>query len=234
MKSRRLLCAFLFLGILLAAQTASEVEITAEPHHHAALENAYVRVFKVEVAPHQATLMHRHRHDYVFVSLGASEVENDVQGKPPVTLKLQDGETHFTPGNFAHIAKNLADTPFRNVTIEFLQDEKAHQTPAPKWDEERGLQVLQGGTKDIMFVQDGVRVSELDLQPGGVIPKHHHAGPHLVVAVTDLGLRSDVEGKPATLRLLKAGDIAWIEGGYTHTVTNVGQQPAKFVALEFQ
>jgi quercetin dioxygenase-like cupin family protein len=234
MKSRRLLCALLFLGILLAAQTASEVEITAEPHHHAALENAYVRVFKVEVAPHQATLMHRHRHDYVFVSLGASEVENDVAGKPPVTLKLQDGETHFTPGNFAHIAKNLADTPFRNVTIEFLQDEKAHQTPLPKWDEERGLQVLQGGTKDIMFVQDGVRVSELDLQPGGVIPKHHHAGPHLVVAVTDLGLRSDVEGKPATLRVLKAGDIAWIEGGYTHTVTNVGQQPAKFVALEFQ
>jgi quercetin dioxygenase-like cupin family protein len=224
----------LFLAIMLAAQTASEVEITAEPHHHAALENAYVRVFKVEVAPHQATLMHRHRHDYVFVSLGASEVENDVAGKPPVTLKLQDGETRFTPGNFAHVAKNLADTPFRNVTIEFLQDERAHQTPPPKWDEERGLQVLQGGTKDIMFVQDGVRVSEFDLQPGGVIPKHHHAGPHLVVAVTDLGLRSDVEGKPATLRVLKAGDIAWIEGGYTHTVTNVGQQPAKFVALEFQ
>jgi quercetin dioxygenase-like cupin family protein len=234
MRSRRLLCAFLFLAIMPVAQTASEVEITAEPHHHAALENAYVRVFKVEVAPHQATLMHRHRHDYVFVSLGASEVENDVAGKPPATLKLQDGETHFTPGNFAHVAKNLADTPFRNVTIEFLQDEKAHQTPPPKWDEERGLQVLQGGTKDIMFVQDGVRVSELDLQPGGVIPKHHHAGPHLVVAVTDLGLRSDVEGKPATLRVLKAGDIAWVEGGYTHTVTNVGQQPAKFVALEFQ
>src|SRR4029077_5488218 len=234
MRSRRLLCALLFLAIMLAAQTASEVEITAEPHHHAALENAYVRVFKVEVAPHQATLMHRHRHDYVFVSLGAPEVKNDVAGKPPVTLKLQDGETRFTPGNFAHVAKNLADTPFRNVTIEFLQDERAHQTPPPKWDEERGLQVLQGGTKDIMFVQDGVRVSEFDLQPGGVIPKHHHAGPHLVVAVTDLGLRSDVEGNPATLRVLKAGDIAWIEGGYTHTVTNVGQQPAKFVALEFQ
>jgi quercetin dioxygenase-like cupin family protein len=234
MRGRQLLCALLFLAVTLAAQTASEVELSAEPNHHLALENAYVRVFKVEVAPHQATLMHRHSHDYVFVSLGASEVENDVAGKPPVMLALKDGEARFTAGNFAHIAKNLADTPFRNVTIEFLQDEKAHQSPPPKWDEERGLQVLQGGTKDIMFVRDGVRVSELDLQPGGVIPKHHHAGPHLVVAVTDLDLRSDVEGKPATLRVLKAGDIAWIEGGYTHTVTNVGQQPAKFVALEFQ
>jgi quercetin dioxygenase-like cupin family protein len=224
----------LFVAIMLAAQTVSEVELSAEPNHHLAMENAYVRVFKVEVAPHEATLMHRHRHDYVFVSLGAAEIENDVQGKPPVMLTLKDGEAHFTPGNFAHIAKNLADTPFRNVTIELLQDEKAHQSPPPKWDEERGLQVLQGGTKDIMFVQDGVRVSELDLQPGGVIPKHHHAGPHMVVAVTDLDLRSDVEGKPATLRVLKAGDIGWIEGGYTHTVTNLAKQPAKFIALEFQ
>ncbi len=238
MKILQLFSIFLLMTIFLTAQTASEVELTAEPHHHAALENAYVRVFKVEVAPHQATLMHRHRHDYIFVSLGASEVENDVEGKAPVMLKLRDGETRFTPGNFAHIAKNLADTPFRNVTVEFLQDDRAHQSPPPKWgvngDEERGLQVLEGGTRDIMFVQDGVRVSEFDLQAGGVIPRHHHAGPHLVVAVTDVNVRSNVEGKPATLRMIKAGDVAWIEGDLTHTVTNVGTQPAKFIAVEFQ
>jgi quercetin dioxygenase-like cupin family protein len=94
--------------------------------------------------------------------------------------------------------------------------------------------VLQGGTQDVQFVKDGVRVSEIDLQPGGVIPKHHHVGPHLVVAITDVDLRSDVEGKPATLHLLKAGDIAWVDGGVTHTVTNVGKSPAKWVTLEFQ
>ena len=225
--------ALFLAAIVLAAQTATEVEITSEPHHHLALENAYVRVFKVEVAPHEATLMHRHRHDYFFVTLGATEVENDVEGKAPVTLKLHEAETRFTPGNFAHIAKNLTDTPFRNVTIELLQDEKARQSPA-KWDEERALHVLQGGTQDVQFVKDGVRVSEIDLQPGGVIPKHHHVGPHLVVAITDVDLRSDVEGKPATLHLLKAGDIAWVEGGVTHTVTNVGKNPAKWVTLEFQ
>jgi quercetin dioxygenase-like cupin family protein len=233
MRSRHFFFALFFAAITLAAQTPSEVEITSEPHRHPALENAYVRVFKVEVAPYEATLMHRHRHDYFFVTLGASEVENDVEGKPPVTLKLHDAETRFTPGNFAHIAKNLADTPFRNVTIELLQDEKARQSPA-KWDEDRGLRVLNGGTQDIQFVKDGVRVSEIDLQPGGVIPKHHHVGPHLVVAITDLDLRSDVEGKAPAVRQLKAGDVAWVEGGVTHTITNVGKQPAKVVTLEFQ
>src|SRR5437899_9197157 len=125
MRSRPLLPLLFLATLTLAAQTPSEVELTSEPSHHLALENEYVRVFKVEVAPHAATLMHRHRHDYVFVTLGASKVSNEVEGKAPLTLKLQDGETRFTPGGFAHIAKNLSDQPFRNVTIEFLQDEKA-------------------------------------------------------------------------------------------------------------
>ncbi len=224
---------FLLAAFTLLGQSPSEVELTAEPHHHLALENAYVRAFKVEVAPHEATLMHRHRHDYVFVTLGASEVSNEVEGKPPVTLKLQDGETRFTPGDFAHIARNLAATPFRNVTIEFLQDEAAQKTPAPHWDEERAMHVLNGGTQDIMFVKDGVRVSEVELQPGGVLPRHRHDGPHLAVAVTDLDLRSDVEVKGPQPGQLKAGDILWVPGGFTHTVTNVGKAEAKWVTLEF-
>ena len=222
----------------LSAQPASEVEITAEPGHHLILENQYVRVFKVEVAAHASTLMHRHRHDYVGVTLGASQVENDVAGKPPVTLKLQDGETEFVPGGFAHIAKSLTDQPFRNITIELMQDEKSRQLASRKWgvngDEDRGLHILNGGTLDILFVKDGARASELQLQPGGVLPKHHHAGPHLVVAVTDLNLRSDVEGKGPSSVQLKAGDVTWVKGGFTHTLTNVGQQNAKLITLEFQ
>lgn len=222
------------LALTLTAQTPSEVEITAEPGHHLALENQYVRVFKVEVAPHAATLMHRHRHDYIYVTLGVAHVENDVAGKPPVTISLQDGETHFLPSGFAHIAKNLSDQPFRNITIELMQDEKAHRSPPPKWDEERGLHILNGGTEDILFAKDGARAAELQLQPGGVLPKHHHAGPHLVVAVTDLDLRSDIEGKGPSKVQLKARDVAWVKGGFTHTLTNAGKQNAKLITVEFQ
>src|SRR4029077_6538465 len=110
----------------LSAQTAASpaVEISSEPSHHFVLENEYVRVFKVEVAPNTSTLMHHHGHDYIYVTLGICEVEKDVAGQPPVKLTLQDGETHFVPGGFAHVAKNLSDRPFRNIPIELLQDEK--------------------------------------------------------------------------------------------------------------
>jgi len=233
MKSRWVVCSFILSAVLLRAQTTTEVEITGEPHHHLVLENEYVRVFKVEVAPHESTLMHRHRHDYVFVTLGGSMVSNEVQGKPPVQFKLQEGDTRLLPGGFAHLARNLAPTAFRNITIEFLQDQKARTSPLPKWDEERGLRVLERGTQDILFVKDGVRVSEIELQPGGMIPTHHHYGPHLLVAVTDLKVRSDVEGQGRMPGHFASGEVKWLPGGYTHTLTNVGGQPAKFITLEF-
>lgn len=223
----------LLAAVVLSAQAIPEVEITNEALHHLAFENEFVRVFQVEIPAHQATFMHWHRHDYIYVTLGASDVSNEVKGKPPTEVKLQDGETHFSAAPFAHIARNLAAIPFRNVTIELLQDEKARTGPPSHWDDERGLHVLNAGTQEILFVKDGVRVSEFELQSAGVIPSHHHNGSHLVVAVTDLEVRSDVEGKGATPVHMKSGESKWLSGGYTHTVTNTGKQPAKFVTVEF-
>jgi quercetin dioxygenase-like cupin family protein len=238
MKRRLLFC---LIATLLAAQ-ATEVEITNEPHHHLTFENKSVRVFNVEVDPHSETLMHWHRHDYIYVTLGTTEIVNAVKDKPPVTVKLQDGETRFSPATFAHVARNLSDHPFRNVTIEILEDDTLRNSTA-KWDaqekNDRGLDILQNGTKEVLFVKDGIRATEFELQPGGIVPMHHHAGPHLLVAVSDLDIRSDVKsdapGGPQGPMPghFKSGDSKWLPGNYSHTITNTGPKTAKFVTLEF-
>lgn len=229
---KRVLPLFLLIAMLAAYAAAPEVEITSEPSHHLALENEYLRVFKVEVAPHAATLMHRHRHDYVFVTLGDSHISNDVDGKAPADVKFADGDTRFAPGNFAHLVKNLAETPFRNVTIEIMQDEKMRAVPS-SWPEERGEKTFPGGRIKILSVKDGVRVSEVNLDAGATVPSHHHNGPHLMVAISDLDLRSDVEGQGPMPGKFKAGDIKWLPGGYTHTLTNTGEHAARLVTVEF-
>lgn len=230
MKHGSVFCA---LATVLLAQTgAPEVEVSAEPHHHLTLENKSVRVYYVEVPPHGETLMHWHRHDYFAISLGPAEIVNAVKDKAPADVKLQDGETRFSSATFAHIAKNAGDQPFRNVTIELLEDETLRNSTA-KWDEDRGMDILQGGTKQIVFVKDGVRVTEFELQPGGVVPMHHHIGPHLLVAVSDLDIRSDVQGQGPMPGHLRSGESKWLPGGYSHSITNTGKQPAKFVTLEF-
>ena len=231
---------FLFAGltVLLAAQATPEVEIGAEPHHQLILANDRVRVFAVDVPAHSETQMHWHRHDYVCVVLGVATIISQVEGKQPENLSLSDGETRFVSGSFAHMFRNLSGQPFRSVTIEVLDDQKLRQSPE-HWDgahpeEDRGLEVLNGGTKEILFVKDGVRVSEFDLQPGGVIPSTRHGGPHLVVALTDYELRSNIKGTgPSTIRM-KRGESQWLAGGYASAMTNTGHEIAKFVTLEFR
>src|SRR5271157_2532401 len=169
-------CALLLLVPVLLFAQAAEVEITAEPHHRLAFANDQVRVFSVEVAPHSATLMHRHLHDYIYVTLGAADISNEVSGQPAAELKLADGETRFSPGPFAHLVRDLAEQPFRNVTVELLQDDKLRHS-TPHWTEDRGLEILHGGTQEILFVKDGVRASEFDLQPGGKAPMRHRRVP---------------------------------------------------------
>ncbi|HYX25704.1 MAG TPA: cupin domain-containing protein [Thermoanaerobaculia bacterium] len=229
-----LLCLSLLAAIRGVGAEAPAVEITAEPSHHLALENDQVRVFQVEVAPHADTLLHHHGHDYLFVTLGDAHFINEVQGKAPVEVKLADGETRFAAGDFAHVAKNLADRPFRNVTVELVQDGKLRQAPSPWPPEAEGNRELPGGRIKVLFVHDGARVSAVELQPGTTVPSHHHDGPHLVVAVSDLELRSDVEGRGPATTQLKAGDVRWVPGGFTHTLTNTGKGPARLVTVEFK
>jgi len=236
-RMKRLL--FCLITTLLTAQ-ATEVEITAEPHHHLTFENKSVRVFYVEVPPNSETLTHWHRHDYISVILGSAEITNTIKDKPPITVNFADGDARFATAPFAHYVRALGDRPFRNVTVEILEDEALRNSIA-KWDpnknEDRGLEVLPQGTKRTLFVKDGIRATEYELQPGGIVPSHHHTGPHLLIAVTDLDIRSDVEGQgpnsgPVPAHF-KSGDSKWLPGNYSHTITNTGANPAKFVTLEF-
>jgi hypothetical protein len=229
----------LLLTTFLAAQSAPEVEITAEPHHHQTFANAQVRVLTAELPPHTETLMHWHRHDYIYVTLGDSEVVNTVQGKDPATVKLQDGQTGFLPGNFAHQARNLRDQAFRIVNIELLQDENLRASSA-KWNEDRGLDILHGGTKEILLVKDTVRVSEIELQPDGVVPSVSRSGPVLLVAINDLDLFTNDprthgghEPNPTAPSHLSSGRTLWLPVGFQRPIINAGHYPAKFITLEF-
>ena len=229
------LASTVFLSTVLCfaqARAQSAVEMTADPTHRLVLQNRYVRVFQVDVAPRSATLLHLHHHDYTFVTLGVAEVSNEVEGKNPVTLKLQDGETGFLAGNFAHLARNLSTSPLRSLIIEFLLDDSERNAPG-RWDEDRALHILHGGTEEILFAKDGARASKVELQTAGIDPGRK-SGPQLLLAVSDLVLRGDFSGTGASNLGMKSGDVKWFPHGLNHRATNVGTQTARYVVLEFQ
>lgn len=213
----------------LFAQNASNkvVPLTSEPHHHQALANQYVRVFKVEVAPKTSTLVHHHANDYIWVGIGASHFINKAEGKPPAPVAVTDGRTMFAAGPLTHAAENDGTTPFRNVTIEILKPKK--DDPA-KQAEARGLDAGHGAAVEALFLRDGVLVRDVILNPQAMLPTEK-APPRLIVAVSDIKLRDHQNMKRAIDK--QAGDIAWVEAGPSMLV-NLGDKPAHFVMLDFQ
>jgi hypothetical protein len=116
-----LLTTSLLLAFSLHAQAPVAVPLPKEPHHHLVLENDYVRVFRVSLPAHDATLLHQHDVPYLYVSLGPADVVNAVQGKPEAHLVMVDDQVGYSPGHFAHIARTDAGSTFDNVTIELLK-----------------------------------------------------------------------------------------------------------------
>ncbi len=84
-------------------------------------EDDDVRVWKLDLAPGEATPIHEHKHDYVFVVVaggstetvnrdGTSERSNDRRG---------DAVHHHAP--LVHHLRNLGDSRYVNVIVEFLR-----------------------------------------------------------------------------------------------------------------
>src|SRR5260370_20531574 len=212
--------ALLYACVL--AQSQQTVDITSEPSHHLVLQNQYLRAFDVTVAPKATTLVHRHEHDYVFVTLGDADLTNARVGEKPSGLQLKDGETRFTPGGFAHAAINNSDRPFNNITIDLLQT----ATNVKRCTESCSLPLPCANDANSACPSVERRISSdqwvmsfITMPPGASVEKHSHPMPHLVVAVSNVDLTVDT-GSSVNHSKLAIGGVAWFPAGLTHSVRN--------------
>src|ERR1700686_3792877 len=181
MRSSRVAGLLFLATFTLAQQQQQPVEITSEPSHHLVYQNEYVRVFDVTVAPRATTLVHRHNHDYLFVTLGDSDVVSARVGEKPASLHLKDGEVRFTPGNFAHAAINESDDPFHNITIELLKASSNIVPCIPDCSRQTADRVPLAVR---LYSSDQWNVWLETLPPSSTTVKHTHINPQLVVPVS--------------------------------------------------
>ncbi len=231
------LCSLLLLvAFSLSAQAPVAVPIPKEPLHHLVLENDYVRVFRVSVPAHEATLLHQHDVPYLYVSLGPADVINAVAGKPEARIVMTDGQVGYSPGHFAHIARNESDAPFNNVTIELLHAQgEAHN--------ECGFVIPGQGAaicdpppaSDWADTQFETAEAKLDLVWLFANGKHTESISKLAFLVVGLGgpqVRINAKGKsPKTLR---EGEVEWFDPGSVVQFSHEGTEVAQFLELTFK
>ena len=243
--------ALLCLSSLVSTRALAQksVPVTSEPHHHLVHSEDRLRVFRVEVPAHSATLIHEHVVDYFWIAVGASEFVNAAVGKDEVKVVAPDGSVHFTRGGFSHLARVDGDRPFRNVTLELpktqtnprnlceaiLPNEPVDCAAAMKETSKR----YTGAAVQPQFETDQVRVTLLTLVKGATIglPKTG-AAPTLVVV-------DDIPGTTKLTCAVQAGELRkdlTAKSGDTYpgreeqrcTLHNFGKATSRFLAVEFR
>jgi hypothetical protein len=231
--------ALLLFTFSLNAQAPVAVPIPKEPHHHFVFENEYVRVFRVTVPAHEATLLHQHDVPYVYVSLGPADVINAVQGKPEAHLVMADGQVGYSRGGFAHVARVDSDMPFNNVTIELLKPQGEPENTC--------AEVVPGPSKyhcDSPSTQKGrtlstvsqFRTEETEVNLTRVNPESDRtnltvtAGT-LLVLLSGAGIQKELKGVPQ--ETLAVGDVMWLPAGSNTTFSNPSRKAWSYLTLGF-
>jgi quercetin dioxygenase-like cupin family protein len=245
---------FLALALLFSASLAAQApepmplahgNTPGEPHHHLKIENEYLRVYYVEVPPRENTQLHQHDHDYLFVTLGDSNVINAVRDKPEVHLVLKDGETHFTRGGFAHVARNLADTPFRNITIELLRPqenvrnrcERLIDGPLNDCPSVGGQQSIVGDIPASLVPRPSFETDEtigilFTLEANSRHVEQRMPNAALLVALQGSDFKAMVAGQTAVQ--MTSGSLLWLPASKSSTFTSSGKTASRYMLLLFK
>ena len=208
------------------AAPAGAVAVKDEPHHHLLLENDTVRVFRFELAPHGATLLHLHALPYLGIALGPADYVNAVAGKPETHATLEDAQISYSKGGFAHLVRTETDSRFYNFTIELL---KPQGTPR-----NRCNKVLADGPLDCpveaagkpaaglpAFETDGVLLETVGIPAGPTYKLETAATPRLILVME--GSEVSVAERGAKAKKLHGEECYWLAGGASAEIDNLAK-----------
>ena len=230
------------------------VPISAEPHHRLILQNDFTHVYNVMVPPLDATLLHQHDLPYLYVTLGPAELINAVVGQPEVHLTLQDDETRYNPGHFAHLVRTDSGLPFHNISIELVRPQGTARNlckevmPGPPGDcpnqsvahdaapasRSSRKKPAPEAADDVVpyFETDEVRVDLIKISSGrdyaDAAPKVHA----LLVALSSANLDVNLGGEH--LQFLHGGDVLWMPAGTPRKVVDFLGTHSSFLLISFK
>jgi hypothetical protein len=270
----RLLCATMLCGLLCASVRAQAlpplpppaydlslqnpvagsqgpVHISEEPHHRLLLQNDFTRVYNVMVPPLDTTLLHQHDLPYLYVTLGAADIINAIVGKPELHQILQDGEMHYSPGHFAHVARTDSGIQFQNVTIELVHPQGTPKNlckdvlpgapldcPEQKAAEDKsktkkGQPEASATTDDVPYFEtDEIRVDLHKVSSGNDYVDAAPKTDALLIALTGSNLDANLGGEHASF--LHGGDVLWMPAGKHRRIVDFLGTRSSFLLISFK
>jgi len=218
-----------------SSSVADDHDMKGDHCFRSQLENESVRVFLVELAPHQASGLDRHQHDYVVVSLGESafEIEDNMNR---FRMELQDGEMQVIQGGGAHRFNNLSDKALRLVEIDVAKGIHPQRAVcglnAPQCtDGAFGKNDNGSYSQSTLFETETLKLARVQLGAAGTLPRHHHERSHLLLALNDVALFDDEQKREIHL---KRGEPFWYSQALSHSLKNAGTEDVQLISLDLK
>jgi quercetin dioxygenase-like cupin family protein len=217
MKSVRFAVLLAALPLAASAQDAAKVDVR---HYKVLMENAAVRVLKVEVPAGEKSPMHSHP-DAMLVVLSGGKVRFTMPDGKTQDSDLVKETAAYTPAS-THAPANVGTTAVEGVLVEF-------KTAAP-------------GTATLPTSRPGIQSTILEESPRAVAFKAAtapdfaeaadttHEYDQVVIALGAADLTLAVDGQPAVTKW-KRGDAQFIGRGVKHQAKNTGGKPVDVVIV---
>lgn len=84
----------------------------------------------------------------------------------------------------------------------------------------------------LVFENDRVRVFRVEIPPGQETLLHRHERPFVTVALGEAQVRDQRLGGEPAIKGWEAGQSGFAEGGFAHSVHNLGSEPFQAVVVE--
>jgi mannose-6-phosphate isomerase-like protein (cupin superfamily) len=220
--------AFAGLSAAIADDEGPAVPLEKAPFHQPVFKNEWVMVLKIDVPPHRNTGFHTHTMDSVSVNIEAADMSNTLPGQPPTKpQRSRRGQPSFTAWSKqpprTHMASNMGETPFHNVTFVFNAPQPSGLQPPPR-----------GGAYTEIMDNERVRGWRLVLEPGETAAAITQAAPGLRIVLDGTVIAELVPGQPDRGLTLRQGEFYWQDAGTTRAVKNTGTTRLELFEFEMK
>ena len=213
--------------ILLDRPAAAQDPVAANPRAYTIeLENQWVRVLRVKLAPHQKSEPHTQP---AGVAVLLTDVQANVTFASGEVVALNQRAGQVVDVNLipqARIEENVSDQPIELILVEL----KPGAPPSPPI----ALDVVELDPEHhpVVLENSRVRVLRTILEPHLKSPMHEH--PHYVVVyLTELHTTMKMADGREVDNPRKPGDVAWRDA-LKHETENIGEKTAVEIQIELK
>jgi hypothetical protein len=152
---------------------------------------------------------------------------------------MADGQLGYSPGHFAHVARNESSAPFNNVTIELLHPQGeprnlcAQVAPGAAVG---GCQKIVGKetpsmTSSRQFETTEMIANVVRLSPSPEVVVIVPQNPSLVVS---LGGQIEMTPYGKSAKILTSGELTWLDERSIVSVRSLSKNPSSYLQLGFR